>query len=235
MLQLFQFAPAWGLNVSPFCKKVEVYCQLAGIPYEVKTALPVKGPRGKLPFIIDGGQTIPDSGQIIAYLKAKHGDPLDENLTPRQKAVGHLLRQTCEESLYFALVVSRWLDETAWPKVREAFFAQLPPGVRTFLPPLVRNGIKKALHGQGYGRYPREELYRLAGQDLSAISQMLESGGFAVGDAVSSYDATVYAFLFNILRVPLDTPLQRAAFKFDPLGHYLERVEQILGSSSVAA
>ena len=232
MIELYQFAPAWGLNVSPFCKKVETYCQLAGIDYKAKSAMPFKGPRGKLPFIIDKGTSIPDSEKILAYLKATYGDPLDGGLTTEQKAIGHLLRQTCEQSLYFAIVFSRWLDADIWPKVSEAFFGQMPPGVRTVLPALVRKSIKKQLFGQGYGRYPQTELYELAASDLSAISWQLARSKFAVGDSITSYDATVYALLFNVLRVPLDTPIKREALKLKPLSLYLDRVEQILKSKA---
>ena len=78
MIKLYQFKPAWGLpNPSPFCMKVETYLRMAGLPYEaINGALPFKAPKKKLPYIEDGTQLIADSGFILEYLKATHGDPL---------------------------------------------------------------------------------------------------------------------------------------------------------------
>lgn len=230
MIQLYQFAPAWRLNASPFCMKVETYCRLAAIPYSVQHTLPFKGPRGKLPFIVDGSQCIPDSENIIDYLKSTCGDPLDGGLSPSQRAMGHLLRQVCEESLYFVLLYSRWMDDVTWPKVREVFFGALPPVLRNVVPALVRRGIRKSLMGQGYGRYPEPELYRLAAADLAALAWQLEQNRFAVGESVTSFDATLYAFLYNILRAPLETPLKAAAMEFPALDAYISRVDKVLAS-----
>ena len=80
--------------------------------------------------------------------------------------------------------------------------------------------------------YPQDELYELAALDLSAISWQLAHSKFAVGESITSYDATAYAFLFNFLRVPLDTPIKREALKLKPLSLYLDRVEQILKSKA---
>ena len=38
MIELYQFAPAWGLpNPSPFCIKLELYLKMTGLPFEVIT------------------------------------------------------------------------------------------------------------------------------------------------------------------------------------------------------
>ena len=62
MITLNQFARVWGIpNPSPFCTKVETYLRMAGIPYEVADAVPPQAPKGKLPYITDGGRKIADS------------------------------------------------------------------------------------------------------------------------------------------------------------------------------
>jgi glutathione S-transferase len=114
MIEIYRFEPAWKVNASPFCLKVETYCQLAGIPYSVAFTQPVNGPRGLLPFIVDENKTIPDSSKIIKYLKEKYGDTLDANLSQEDHAKGYLLRQLCEQSLYFAILYSRWQDDDYW-------------------------------------------------------------------------------------------------------------------------
>lgn len=228
MIEIHQFAPGWGLNASPFCLNVEVYCQLAGLPYQTRSTLPFKGPRGKLPFITDGAQRVPDSGNILTYLKKTYGDPLDGKLSEAESACGHFLRRTCEESLYFALVYSRWVDDNFWPETRDAFFATVPTAARRLVAGMARKGVRKSLVGQGYGRHPAEEVYAAGIADINAIAWQLSQHRYAVGDAVTSFDATVYALLFNIARAPVETPLRHAASRNDSILAYLGRVDEIL-------
>lgn len=228
MIELHQFAPGWGLNASPFCFKVETYCRLAEIPYQTRSTLPFRGPRGKLPFITDQSQRIPDSSNILTYLKTVYGDPLDGQLTAAQSATGHLLRRTCEESLYFTIVLSRWIDDRYWPETREAFFGMVPPAARHLVAGAARRGVRKSLIGQGYGRYPLAEVYATGIADLTAIARQLGQHKYAVGDQVTSFDATLYSFLFNIVRVPLETPLKEAALKEASVPGYLERMDEVL-------
>lgn len=228
MIEIHQFAPGWGLNASPFCLKVETYCRLAGIPYQTKSTLPFKGPRGKLPFIIDQSQKVPDSGNILAYLKMTYGDPLDGQLSAAELASGHLLRRTCEESLYFTIVLSRWIDDKYWPKTRDAFFGMVPSPARHLVAGAARRGIRKSLIGQGYGRYPLAEVYATGIADLTAMAWQLSQHKYAVGDQVTSFDAILYAFLFNIVRVPLETPLKHAALEDASIPAYLERMDDVL-------
>jgi hypothetical protein len=154
-VDLHQFAPAWGINPSPFCNKVETYFRLTGVTFRAVPSDPSTAPKGKLPYIVDQGRQIPDSGQIIAHLQAVRGDPLDGDLNAKQRALGHLLRRTCEESLYFALCYSRWIDEANWPIVRQAFFGGLPPAIEAQVATQTREGVARALQGQGYGRHSR--------------------------------------------------------------------------------
>lgn len=230
MLKLYQFNLVNGVNVSPFCYKVEIYLQLAKLPYEIIPTLSHKAPRGKLPYLVDGNKTIPDSSEIIDYLKKTYGDTLDQDLLVSEHAQGHLLRRVCEESLYFVLVYSRWLDPDFWPDTKKAFFSDLPPVIKNIIPGLVQSGIKKSLRGQGYGRHTPEQIYHIGAQDLQAIASTLQPKTFAVADNPTSYDATLYAFLSSILYDSKNTPLKRAAQKFPVLSAYLMHMKKHLES-----
>ena len=74
MIILHQYPGAFGLSsLSPFCIKIEFFLKMANLPYKIHNELnPGKGPKGKMPFINDGGQKIPDSSFIIDYLIEKH-------------------------------------------------------------------------------------------------------------------------------------------------------------------
>jgi glutathione S-transferase len=66
-IKLFQFPRMFGIpNISPFCCKLETWLRMTGIPYEVvDTPDPRRGPKAKVPFIIDGNQLLGDSTLII--------------------------------------------------------------------------------------------------------------------------------------------------------------------------
>jgi hypothetical protein len=52
MITLYQFAPTWGIpNAGQFNAKLETYLRMCKIPYEIAETLPLKAPKGKLPFI----------------------------------------------------------------------------------------------------------------------------------------------------------------------------------------
>ncbi|MBV9758231.1 MAG: glutathione S-transferase family protein [Alphaproteobacteria bacterium] len=227
MIELHQFPAAWGINPSPFCLKVEFYLRLAGIPYRSVVTMPFRAPRGKLPFIVDGGRRIPDSGHIVDHLRHTTTD-LDAGLDPQQLALGHLLRRTCEESLYFVLVYARWVDEAGWAVMRPALAAMLPPGLRAAIVPYARRVTRRALHAQGYGRHTPEEIYAMGAADLAAIETLLAGREFAVSDSPTSFDAAVYAVLLSILHPPIETPLKQSAQQHPDLLAYAARIARML-------
>jgi glutathione S-transferase len=228
MIELHEFAPAWGINPSPFCLKVEFYLRLAGIPYRPVVTMPFRAPRGKLPFIVDGGRCIPDSGQIVEHLRRTGPADLDAGLDSQQLALGHLLRRTCEESLYFVLVYARWVDEAGWAVMRPALAAMLPAGWRAAIVPYARRATRRALHAQGYGRHTRDEIYAMGAADLAAIATMLAGRPFAVAARPTSFDAALYAVLLSILHPPIETRLKQTALQHPGLVEYASRLGRML-------
>src|SRR5690349_17335849 len=142
MITLYQFPPAFGLpNPSPFCLKVETYLRMIGEPFEVKAGNPQRAPKGKLPFIKDGGAVISDSAHIVEHLKKTRGDKLDKDLSAHDRAVGHLIRRTLEEGLYFGVVYARWVDEDGWNAGKEELFSKMPALARAFVPGIARRMV----------------------------------------------------------------------------------------------
>ena len=108
MLKLYQFERTWGIpNLSPFCCKIETYLRMAGIEYNIKPALPMGAPKGKLPYISDQGKTLGDSRFIIEYLKSAYHD-LDSELTDEELALSTALQRLLEEHLFWVALYSRW-------------------------------------------------------------------------------------------------------------------------------
>ena len=230
MLQIHQFAPVDNIQFSPFCLKVEVYCQLTGIPFLSVATMPNKSPTGKLPFIIDDKNIIADSGRIIDYLKQTRGDPLDGLLDDRQHALGHLIRRTCEENLIFSILYSRWLDEENWPKFRDLIFCDLPFFLKPIIPALLRKKIQKSIYSRGLKSNVRDIIYQSGIADLKALSVFIKKNSFAVTDKATSYDATVFAFLSTFTDSRLKSPLGDYVSGSDELRDYIIRMQDLISA-----
>jgi glutathione S-transferase len=230
MIELNQYPPHWGLlNASPFCMKLEVYLKLAKVPYKVHIVnIPDKSPSGKLPFIKDGNKVITDTTVIIDYLKTTYGNPLDQPLNTSQQARALVLQRLVEEHLYFAIVYSRWIDDTQWPKTNAQFFGAMPKILQIIIPKVVRKKVRKQLWYQGIGRLTPERIYEAGKKDLAAIAELLADQRFFLGDAVTSIDATLYSFLATILYTPINSPLQDYIKQSPTLANYCERIKQML-------
>ncbi|MBL8471294.1 MAG: glutathione S-transferase family protein [Rhodocyclaceae bacterium] len=226
MMRLFQFPPALGLpNASPFCLKLETYLRMAGLPYENRYTLDLhKAPKGKLPYIDDGGRIVADSGLAIDYLKKTYGDVLDVGLTAQQAATGLLLRRLLEEHLYWCVVYFRWSTEAGWALTRVAFFGALKPPLAWIVPRVARRTILRQLTMQGIGRHTEDEIVQLGIADLDAVAALLGQSSYMLGEQPSSVDACAYGFLANLIAVPLDMPLKRHAQRHANLVAYYERM-----------
>ncbi len=201
MLELHQFAPHFGLpNASPFCMKVETFLRLAGIEYKtVDVTDPRKGPNGKAPWIVDQGETIPDSRFIIEYLNRKHGYPLRNNLNKEQLAQHHILTRMLDESTYWGMVHERWVIPENAEITRDTLLEFIPNPMRKLVFLLGQRSIKSALHGQGTGRLSREEITTLAKHDIDALSDFLGDKPYFGGDKPAEIDATSLAYIAGFI------------------------------------
>ena len=235
MITLYQFPAGYGLSsVSPFCTKAELYLRLAGVPHEVRDGDPRVSPTRKLPVVVADGETIADSGRIIDWSRGRHGDSLDADLTARQRATAHLIRRAAEEHLYWAIVYSRWIDDAGWVHQRPVIASMLPAPARPFLPGILRSGVRKSLHAHGLGRHDPEQIYAAGAADVTAIADVLADRPFVLGDALSSADAVAAAFLWHVLRTPVESPLTRAAAR-PAVVVYVQRVLVAAGWEAQAA
>lgn len=225
---LVQFPPVWGRNVSPFGLKLEAWLKLADVPFEIRHSTnTARAPKGKLPYVVDGGRPIGDSTLIIEHLKSTRGIDPDAGLSPRERAEALALQRLFEDHLYFAVLYSRWIDEEGWHPTAEAFFAAVPGPMRGLARNIVRTRIRRVLHHQGMGRHGRDEIHALARADLAAVAEHLGERPFFAGEGgPTTIDAVAYGFLANILLVPLETELKRIALDHPNLLAWCEAMEQ---------
>src|SRR5262245_9129477 len=73
----------YGALLSPFVRKVKIMLEEKGIAHECENLIPLPktpellamNPVGKIPILVDGELTIPDSSVICAYLEKTHPAP----------------------------------------------------------------------------------------------------------------------------------------------------------------
>ena len=136
MITLYTFGPAWGLpDPSPFVTKAIVLLKMSGLPFETDTGGFRKAPRGKLPYIRDGGEVISDSTLIRLHLEQRHKIDFERGLTPEQRGVAWAAEKLCEDHLYWFIVQARWLDADNFERGPARFFDAVPAPLRPIVSP----------------------------------------------------------------------------------------------------
>jgi glutathione S-transferase len=225
MITLYTFGPAFGLpDPSPFVMKAEVLLKMAGVPYRTDTTGFRKAPKGKLPYIEDGGEIIADSAFIRFHLEKKYGIDFDRSFDQTQRAIAWAFEKLSEDHLYWAIVEARWTDDANFNNGPRKFFAAVPAPLRPFVIALVRRQVRRNLHGQGMGRHSRPEIVTLATRGIDAIAAYLQQKPFFMGDEPSGVDATIFAFVAGLLSPTFETPLRTATERHDNLTRYVGRM-----------
>jgi glutathione S-transferase len=229
MMVLHQYPKIWGLSsLSPFCIKVEVFLKLARIPYAVKVELnPSRAPKGKMPFIRDEQEVLADSTFIIQHLIKKYQLYHLDITDPIEKARSHALKLMVEESLYFALLHSRWVEEDNFQNIKKDFLPLFPKFLGGPALTLIRYNLRKQSLAQGLGRHSQIEINRLSSELISSISCLLGSNEFFSSKRVTYIDATLYSFLVTILKQPFNSHLKSEVQKFQNLCEYVLRIERL--------
>jgi glutathione S-transferase len=197
---------------------------MAEIPYKPASFGRGESPKGKMPYVKLDGRLIGDSQLIIEELErrlaAEGKHPLDEGLSPRDAAVGRLVRRTLEEATYFVGMYARWKTDEGYAIQREEFKKFIPG----FVIPFIRRDILKKLHHQGTGRHSYDEAARMAIDDYDAVSELLGDRPFLLGDQPRTVDATVFAFLEAALGYPIENNLKKHAQGRPNLVAYRKRI-----------
>ena len=87
MLTLFSFPELFGLaDNNPYGLKVFAFLKLCGLAFQHEHILDAtNAPRGQLPFLVNGDETIGDSDTIIAHLITRYALTVDDGLTQHQR------------------------------------------------------------------------------------------------------------------------------------------------------
>ncbi len=228
MITLYGYAPAFGLPAaSPFAIKTDMQLRMSGLPFLYgQGGTPQTGPKGKIPYIEDGGKLIGDSTFIRDHIEKTYGIDLDIGLTPQQRALAWTIERMLEEHLYWAMVEERWIDDANFAKGPATFFDRLPEDIRDRARRERREGVKAALHAQGMGRHTREEIVDLANRSLGALAMQIGDKPYLMGPEPCGADATAFAFAVSVLTPFFRGSLHDAACAYPVLVSYAGRLMQ---------
>jgi glutathione S-transferase len=221
MITLSGFGPLFGLpDPSPFVLKTMTQMKMAGVPFRFERGRPTDAPKGKIPFIRDGDLVMGDSVFILDHLQRNHGVDLDGHLTTEQKSLGWALERMLEDHLYWAIVHARWAIDENFDKGPSQFFAGAPEEVKV----QAKEGMKRTLQGQGFGRHDVDEIADLASRDFAAAADLLGDKPYLFGETPCSMDATLFAFTASAATPFFDTKIRQAAERHQNLVEFQWRL-----------
>lgn len=233
MIKLYGFGAAFNVgDPSPFVLKLMAFMKLANIPYDYigDSANLQKAPRGKLPFIEDKGNIIPDSEAIICYLQQHHGADIDSHLSAEDKARAYLINRSLDEDFYWTLVYSRWMEEDTWHILKAALFDGMPFPLNKIIPIVARKKVTKNLYHQGLGRRDKEEVYTLASNTLNGLSTLLGDKPFFMGDQPCSLDVVAYSHLAQLVCPDFSNRLNKLCGDHKNLVDFVENFDKAIMS-----
>jgi glutathione S-transferase len=208
MMTLFSYPELYGVaDNNPYGLKVFVFLKLCNLAFRHEHIFDAKAaPRGQLPYILDGDETIGDSDAIVAHLIGKYRLAIDDALTAEQRDTAHLIRRMLDD-LYWVMSYSRWRDPEFWPLFRDEILRAHPSVSEDGLDQARKYNLER-YHYQGIGRYEPDGVYARGIADLRVLANLVPQNAFLFGAQPSSIDAGIYGFLANIHFYAIDTPLK---------------------------
>jgi glutathione S-transferase len=161
----------------------------------------------------------------VEYLKQIYGDPLDANLALADQAAGHAIKRMLEESFYWVLLAERWRDTNAAVESYPVLLAQPPEFVKAVVDTLMGE-----LRGHGMGRHTADEVEHIGKVDLTTLSDFLGDKPYLLGNHPTSYDATTYSFVAQVVQPEYDSRMKKFVRTLPNLTGYWERLTSILSN-----
>lgn len=220
MITLYGTGPMFGLpHASPFAIKAELLLKLSGLPYQLARGDLRKAPRGKMPWITDGEDVIPDSRLIKQHLEVRHAIDFTGDYSSRALGYGLAIERMLEDHLYFFSVDNRWLVPENFAAGPVKFFAAVPAVLRPIVTAMVLRKVRNQVKLQGTGLLLPAEKLSLVRKAVDALDAVVTGQHYLLGGRVCGSDATAYAFLAT---------LAAPGFTSD-YGDYLRKKPELMG------
>ncbi|WP_409562568.1 glutathione S-transferase C-terminal domain-containing protein [Hyphomicrobium sp. MC8b] len=232
MLTLYSYPTLFGVaDNNGYGLKVYAFLKLAGVPFVHEHIFDASSaPRGQLPYIVDNGETIGDSGAIIAHVTRKYGVTMDDALTPAQRDTDLLVTRLLDD-LYWVMSYSRWKDERYWKQFRDALLREHPQLTEEGLAAAKEFNAKRYYY-QGIGRYEPDQAMARGLADLRVLANLIPAEGFVHGPKPSTIDAGIYGFIANIYFYDIDTPLKKFVVAHDNMVHHCRAIHDAVSGST---
>jgi glutathione S-transferase len=217
-------------ETSPFCNKVRRILNHKQVPYEIAevppSRTPLRVPRlnpiGKLPCLEHDGVRISDSTNIAHYLENKFPDPPLMPGDLRGRALCHMLEDWADESLYFYEMTLRFLLPHNARRMLPALVKHDPAWLRFATRPIASLVTQRTARAQGTARKPLPMILEDVGRHVAAVSDLLESAPFLLGERLTLADIAVFVQLVCFA----DADEGRAAIDAQPaVVRWMERVD----------
>jgi glutathione S-transferase len=228
MLTLYSYPTLFGVaDNNGYGLKVFAFLTLAGVPFVHEHIFDASSaPRGQLPFIVDDGETIGDSGAIIAHVKRKYGVTMDDDLTSAQRDTDLLVTRLLDD-LYWVMSYSRWKDERYWKQFRDALLREHPQLTEEGLVGAKEYNAKR-YYFQGIGRYEPDQAMARGLADLGVLANLIPATGFVHGPEPTSIDAGIYGFIANIYFYDIETPLKQFVIAHDNVVRHCRAIHEAI-------
>ncbi len=224
-LTLYAFDSAWGLfDLNPFCMKVEAFMRFADIPHAViyhDHQQPLSS--GPWPYVYRGNERIEDSSDIIDYLIAIFALSRDKGMTAQQQGIALLLQRTLEEHLYPIMLFSRLCDPEAFPIFKQTVLTPEKGHHEQSIAAMLGR-MRTMMSGRGLPLSDPERIYQRGLADVTAVAAQIPDEGCIFGPAPGRVDALVFAFLANILALPLTNPMKTYLSQHSAVQRYYESI-----------
>lgn len=218
------------INPSPFCSKTEILLRLTNLDYKLNEYQgdPAKFPNKKLPVINYNSTIIPDSSLIQDFLIKEFKIKLDNHLSDFEKSQGFAINKMLEDHLYWSLLHERWLIDSNWEKLKADYFGHIPFLIRGLITKIIRKSNRKSALGHGMSRHSDKQVLDFGKKSIAALSAFLNDKDFILGEKVSSYDTTTYAFVSNLLHSELGPNLSEEVRNYNNLVDYDLRMYKLV-------
>ncbi len=228
MIVLYSYPTLFGVaDNNGYGLKVFAFLRLVGLPFIHEHIFDASNaPRGQLPYIVDGNETIGDSGMVIAHLISKYRLTIDAALDTRERNLNLLVARLLDD-LYWVMSYSRWKDERYWPIFSAALMHEHPRLTDDDLVKAREFNLQR-YYFQGIGRYEPDAAYARGLADLSVLADLITTDGYVHGSKLTSVDAAIYGFIANIHFYDIDTPLKEFVSARPVLVRHCEAIHEMV-------
>lgn len=199
----------YGLvSMCPSCIRLALIVKLAKAPVKLLfKSNPIGNPIGNYPVFRHGDITVTDYDDCVSYLRINRYS-LDFGLSCKDCSLSYALTWLVMDKLAPALEFTRWLDHKNYNEFTFPWF-------KSVMPPLFNHWFTYNRRGQAQvyieTLFPElsskemlhKHLLENVNQCLTILSTRLGKSDYFFGSAPTSIDATVYAYLAPLLKIPL--------------------------------